>query len=68
MPKMVGQDYGFDRPEVFSSLQVENPSFYRSRQASRHIDDGSGQMLYGCESVDVDSLIRKVLTIKDSRE
>lgn len=68
MSMVVGKNYGYDRPEIFSSLQVEDPAFYRSRITSRHIDDGTGQMPYGCEVVDADGLIRKVLAVKNSGE
>lgn len=68
MSMVVGKNYGFDRTAVFSSLQVEDPSFYRSRVTSRHIDDGTGQLPYNCETVDADGLIRRVLSIKNSGE
>lgn len=64
----VGKTYGFDRPEIFSSTQVENPKFYSSRIASRHIVGAGGQMPYECETVDVDGLISRVLSMKNSGE
>lgn len=64
----VGKDYGFGQPQVYSSQQVEDPRFYRSRRSSRHIESGDGQMLYGCESVNADALIHQVLHVRDSGE
>jgi hypothetical protein len=66
MASMVGKDYGFGKPEVFSSQQVEDPGFYRSRRTSHHIENYDGSMPYGCERVDADALIRQVLQVKVS--